>query len=148
MSGVADGVPSMATFDYVPDSLEPGLRRYDAKKLSDALAIDTTLEPTLVQQQFADEVDVNTIVRRFGITREMPFGTAEGVYADFSGVTDYQSALDKISDARERFMGLPPDVRERFNNDPGELIEFAQRVSPEEFDAAFAPVEPDPPVNT
>lgn len=91
----------------------------------------------LTQQHFAEEVDVNTIVRRFGITREMPFGQAEGVYGDFTGILDYDSALEKITEAQNKFMNLPAEVREKFRNDPAELIRQAGSMEEGAFVSQF-----------
>jgi len=129
--------------------LDGSLRSYDSGEVSDFTAKDTGRE-SLVQQHFADEVDINTIVRRFGLTRELPLGIAGGVYGDFTGITDYDSALEQIEWARAGVMALPAEVRERFDNNPGKMISFAQSVSEQEFQAAFAPppapggVEPPP----
>lgn len=95
-------------------------------------AIDTGTR-TVVQQHFQDEVDVNTIVRRFGLTREMPAGVAGGVYGDFTDISDYDSALARIRRADEGFMTLPPEVRERFGNDPSLLVRAASELSEAEF---------------
>lgn len=108
----------------------------DTGAWSDAHRTDTGSE-TFTQQHFAEEVDVNTIVRRFGITRSMPFGVMGGVYGDFSGVTDFESAKAMIVSADERFMKLPADIRERFGNDPSALIAFAQSVPEDEFLRSF-----------
>lgn len=94
---------------------------------------------TKTQQHFGDEVDINTIVRRFGITGQMPFGSAQGFYGDFTGITDYDDALDKIREAEEKFMKLPPDVRERFNNDPAEMVRQASSLEEAEFMARVTP---------
>lgn len=128
----------------------PGLRGYD----QDKILIDTGTV-TIVQQHLRDEVDVNTIVRRFGITHEMPSGREGGVYGDFSGITDYEGVVAAVEKARSGFMSLPADVRERFGNDPGRLVEFAHQVPEQEFLAAFvtppvvaapgAPLVNDPP---
>lgn len=104
-----------------------GFNGYDHAAFSDALGMDTGSE-SLVQQHYAEEVDINTIVRRFGMTREMPSGLPGGVYGDFSGITDYESAIAMIERAHEGFMTLPPDVRERFKNDPGELVRAMQEL--------------------
>lgn len=97
---------------------------------------------SLVQQHFKDEVDINTIVRRFGMTGEMPFGAAAGVYGDFTEVTDFASAKERIMRAEAGFMKLPADVRERFGNDPGAMVQFAQERGEDEFASLFvkAPV--------
>jgi len=91
---------------------------------------------TIVQQQFMDEVDINTIVRRFGLTREMPSGVEGGVYGDFTGISDYESALAAVERAQEGFMTLSPEVREKFANDPGEYLAHVAGMSDEELELA------------
>lgn len=110
----------------------PRLRGYDEKAVSAAHRVETG-EETLVQQQFRDEVDANTIVRRFGITREMPFGAAAGMYGDFTGLVDYESTVEALERARAAFMSLPLEVRERYGNDPGRLIRRAYEVPESDF---------------
>lgn len=121
----------------------PGLRGYSAKMVSDQNGLSWPDEG-LVHQAFAVEVDINTIVKRFGMTGNMPSGVAGGVYGDFTGISDYESAVEAVERARTGFMKLPPDVRERFKNDPGELIYFAQSVSEDEFMSAMEPSAPPP----
>lgn len=82
------------------------------------------LEPTRTQQQFKDEVDINTIVERFGLTGELPENVRVPVDGDFTQVTDYQGALNLILEAEAAFMEFPANVRERFSNDPAKLVEF------------------------
>lgn len=97
---------------------------------TDAVSRETGLvceEETRTQQQFAEECDINTIVRRFGLTGELPQDVKvplEGDYID--AVTDYQSALNMVIKADDSFMEMPADVRARFNNDPQRLMEFVQ----------------------
>lgn len=120
------------------------LHSYDTEAVSDATA-NPGGGPSLVQQQFGEEVDINTIVRRFGLTREMPSGVAGGVYGDFTGIQDYQDAVDRIERARAGFMTLAPEIRERFNNDPGELVSLAQSLPEGEF-VALISADPEVPV--
>lgn len=115
----------------------------DSKAWSDAHGVSTG-EESLVQQHFADEADVNTIVRRFGVTGAMPFGAAAGVYGDFSEVTDYESAKAMVDKADRGFLMLPPEVRERVGNDPGAMVKLAQEMSEDEFRAFLEPAKPDP----
>lgn len=118
------------------------LRGYDAKERSDLTSIETGSE-TRVQQQFAEEVDINTIVRRYGVSPARPLGYGgEGLYGDFTEITDYESAVARVEKVREGFMKLPPEVRERFDNDPGKLIRHAQDLREE--DLAFEPIVADP----
>lgn len=99
---------------------------------------------SVTQQSFKEEVDVNTIVRRFGMNAGIPKGVAEGVYGDFTGISSYEDAVAQIDRAHSGFMRLPPEVRERFANDPGRLVQFAGSASLEEFKAVFdaPPVAP------
>lgn len=114
-------------------------------------AVDTGRE-TYTQEQYANEVDINTIVRRFGLTREMPSGVAGGAYGDFTGIYDYESALAAVERARSGFLALDPEVRERFDNDPGRYIEYVDGLDDDELGpevggpAPVVPVEPVAPV--
>lgn len=101
--------------------------------------------PMLTQQHFTEEVDINTIVSRFGLTGEIP-RRMEGVYGDFSGISDYDSALETIRRTEERFMTLPAELRERFDNDPGALVRFVTERPESEVMSVFgaAPVESAP----
>jgi len=121
--------------------LDASLRSYDSREVSDFTATKND-GLSIVQQQFADEVNVNTIVRRFGLTRDMPSGKLGGVYGDFSGISGYEDAVAAIERARAGFMTLPADVREKFRNDPGRLISTVQDMTQEEFNAAYFPPKP------
>lgn len=83
-------------------------------------------EPTRTQQQFKDEVDINVLVARYGITGTMPQNPNVPGYGDFSGVFDYQTALNTIIAADRDFLTLPWDVRDRFANDPQKLLVFLE----------------------
>lgn len=122
------------------------LRGFDSREVSDLTSLHTGPE-TLVQQHFAVEQDINTIVRRFGLTSELPAQVSGGMYGDFTGVTDYDSAVARIARADEAFMALPADVRERFGNDPGQLIRLAQALPLEDFNARLASSVVVPPVD-
>jgi len=76
------------------------------------------------QQQFAEECDINTIVRRFGLDGELPSTVATPLSGDFTGVVDFQTAMNLVRKAEESFATLPARLRSRFNHDPGELIAF------------------------
>lgn len=121
------------------------LRAYDARAVSKSVATSTGLE-TMVQKQFVEEVDINTIVRRFGITRQMPSGVEGGVYGDFTGITDFESAQAAVERAREGFMALSPDVRERFQNDPGLYLDYVDQLADDEIGPEVGgPARPAPP---
>lgn len=84
----------------------------------------TCLDPSLAQQQFLEESDINTIVERFGLNGELPEVVRVPQYGDFDQVRDFQSAMNAVRQAEEAFMELPAKVRARFENDPQRLLEF------------------------
>lgn len=81
-------------------------------------------DDSLAVQSERDECDINTIVRRFGLTGVLPSGVRQPTYGDFVGVSDYQSALAVIESADESFYAMPADVRARFGNDPAQFVDF------------------------
>lgn len=99
---------------------------YDVDAASDESGLKCE-EPTLAQQHFADECDINTIVRRFGLDGELPVGVRMPTYGDFTGVVDYHSAANAIALANEAFDGLPAVVRARFQNDPALFVDFCSK---------------------
>jgi len=111
------------------DKKVPFLRtpyNYDVDKVSDETGL-TCPEPTLAQQNFKDECDINHIVRQFGLTGELPGQTISPQYGDFTGVLDYHSAVNAVLAAQDEFMELPAQMRARFDNDPAKLIDFLDK---------------------
>lgn len=83
-------------------------------------------EPTLTQQQFLEESNINTIAERFGLTGMLPVNQRAPQYGDFCGVNDFQSAMNAIRRAEESFMAMPALVRERFGHDPQQFLAFCE----------------------
>lgn len=83
-------------------------------------------KPSRVKREFREDADINTIVRRFGLTGSLPPARAVPQYGDFSEVMDFHSAMNAIRSSQEAFDSLPAQVRDRFANDPGRLLEFLQ----------------------
>lgn len=83
-------------------------------------------DPSLAQQHMKDECDINIIVERFGVTGQLPVRAIEPSYGDFSGVSDYHTALNKIKAADEAFMALPAKLRAKFDHDPNALLNFLE----------------------
>ena len=102
-------VRSPYNYDVMEVSNETGLRCEDV---------------SLAVQDQRDEVDINTIVRRFGLTGQLPEDIRAPEYGDFTGVSDYQSALNAVMEADSEFNRMPAELRARFNNDPQLLLEF------------------------
>lgn len=96
---------------------------YDKNAASDESGLACE-EPSLAQQHFKDECDINNILRQFNITGLLPQSPLSPRYGDFSGITDYHSALNAVIAAEDQFMALPAEIRARFQNDPEALINF------------------------
>lgn len=86
--------------------------------------INCSDDPGKTQQHFKDEVDINTIVERFGLTGELPQVVQVPQYADYEGIFDFQTAMNAVRHAQEGFMELPAKLRARFDNDPQKLLTF------------------------
>lgn len=96
---------------------------YDRDAASDDSGIACP-EPTLAQQQFREDSDINTIVKRFNLTGELPQGLTVPRYGDFTEVSDYHSALNLVKAADAAFLELPAHIRARFNHDAGAFVDF------------------------
>ncbi|WNK12800.1 MAG: internal scaffolding protein [Microvirus sp.] len=81
-------------------------------------------DPSRTVQDAAEDADINTIVRRFGLTGELPDGVAAPNYGDFTEVVDFHTAMIAVRKAEGTFMRMPAHVRARFENDPQLFLEF------------------------
>jgi phage internal scaffolding protein len=116
-------------YDVFQDSIDTGLE---------------CLEPTLAQQQFKDETDINILAERFGLTGTMPMNPGTPNYGDFSEVFDFQTSMNAIVKARQDFMALPPKLRKRFDNDPQQLLLFMEDPANRSEAVALGLVNPPP----
>lgn len=98
----------------------------DAKersKLSD-LAGFACVGDSMTVQADAVDADINVIMDKYARTGQLPPIKRLPSYGDFDGITDYREAIHAVRDAEELFMQLPAKVRSRFENDPGQFLEF------------------------
>lgn len=82
------------------------------------------MDPSRAVQSQKEESDINTIVKRFGLTGQLPANVRMPSYGDFTGVQSYQDCLNAVLEADKAFMTLPAHVRERFHNSPEKFVEF------------------------
>ena len=103
-------------------------RAYDTErdKLEAAACEIHCDDPSLTQQHFTEDADLNVIAKRFGLDNApMPPAPADPrYYGDFSMAPDLRTIMDRVNDARNHFMALPAKLRARFNNDPDTLWSF------------------------
>lgn len=97
---------------------------YDTDAASQASGLCCTDKEGMTQQQFKDECDINVIVERFGLTGQLPENPRIAQSGDFTGVFDFQTAMNQVRAAEEAFMEFPASIRYEFNNDPQRMIDF------------------------
>lgn len=114
--------------------------------------------PSMTRQEFAEECDINTIMRRYEGHGQGPGNLAsnvEPVYFDFasapSNLMDYMAFMQSTESA---FMSLSANVRREFDNDARLFVDFASNPANLETMRAWglappakppvAPVEPSP----
>ena len=95
---------------------------------SDAYGLRCEDESRAIQSA-EEESNINTIVRRFGLTGELPSDVAIPRTGDFIGAPDFHTAMNLVRQAQEEFLRVPADIRARFNNDPGRFISFFEDES-------------------
>lgn len=100
------------------------------------IMIDCSKDPVITKQSFADEVDINKIVARFektGMVEHINRGTP--FYGDVSELVDLKQAMEIVTTANDLFNGLSAEIRNRFANDPVQMVEFLQ--DPKNLDEAI-----------
>lgn len=97
---------------------------YDRNAVSRATATSMRGQVTRTQQSMQDECDINTIVRRFGLTGQLPDNARAPQYIDFEGVFDFQTAMNAVLEAERAFMDFPAETRKFFDNDPQQMLQF------------------------
>lgn len=96
---------------------------YDPAEVSNATGLRCE-DPSLAVQSQKDEADINTIVRNFGITGQLPVGVKPPIYEDFDEVIDYRTAIERAREAEASFLAMPSDLRARLNHDPQAFLEY------------------------
>lgn len=98
--------------------------------------------PSMTQQQFKDEADINYIVSMYDSSGVMPTFHGDGqpaqpVFGDFTSLPDNaQEMYNLMIEAKNNFDNLPLEVRKHFNYDPAAFLEFAD--NPENLDELVA----------
>lgn len=82
-------------------------------------------DESLTQQSDAKDCDINIIMKRYGVTGQLPQVTVQPMYGDFTDVTDYREAVERIKAADTLFAQIPAKVRKEFDNNPAKFFAFA-----------------------
>lgn len=84
-------------------------------------------EPSLTQQHFAEECDINVILARVAKGAQVShLNPRMPMYGDFTGIPVGREAFDFVRRAGDAFMSLDWQTRERFGNDPRKLLDFLE----------------------
>lgn len=93
--------------------------------------VDFKDSPSLTRQEFAEEANVNNLMKRYALTGSFydPLGhpsksLRKPMFGDFTQFGDFQESQNRVIAAMEAFDSLPVELRKRFNYDPQALIEF------------------------
>lgn len=98
--------------------------------------------PSMTQQQFKDEADINYIVSMYDSSGVMPTFHGDGqpaqpIFGDFALLPDNaQEMYNRMIEAKNNFDNLPLEVRKRFNYNPAAFLEFVD--NPENLDELVA----------
>ena len=85
----------------------------------------TFTEPSRTKQSDLEACDINNIMARYAATGVVDhFAAGQPLYGDFSEVEDYQTSLEKVISAEERFNSLPSELRKKFDYNPQNMIDF------------------------
>jgi len=99
------------------------LYNYDTQVESDACSVKD-FGPSMTVQSQVEDVDMNVIMARFGVTQKMPEGFATPMYGDFEEVIDFRTANERVIAARQAFESMPWQLKDRFAHDPQRLLAF------------------------
>jgi len=76
------------------------------------------------EQSHKKECDVNMIIKKYDKTGLINhIQTIEGKFGDVSGI-EFQAMQERVASAKSSFAALPTEIRQRFKNDPAELLKF------------------------
>lgn len=92
------------------------------------VGIDCSVEPSMTQQNFKDECDINNIMARYETTGLIEFrnDVESGRYLDLASAVDFHTAQNLVIAAQDAFMSIPPDIRAKFDNDAAKFLAFVE----------------------
>lgn len=87
--------------------------------------IQPTNDEIRTKQGMKDEVNINSIIKRWRDGIPLPENHRNPQYGDFTGVGDFHEMMGKVDEAREEFMRLPSEIRREVGQDVGVFLEMA-----------------------
>jgi len=75
----------------------------------------------------AAQCDINVIMAHYKKTGLISHFAPQGArYEDLPDQSDYHQAMNMVTEAQRSFEALPAEIRDRFYNDPGRLLQFLE----------------------
>jgi len=101
--------------------------------------------PGRTKQEFKKESLMKTIMDRYNKGEFVESRRMDNPrYGDFSSGADYHQVCNQVLAAKAEFMELPAKIRDRFHNDPGNLLEFLGNPENAEEALKLGLTEPSP----
>lgn len=100
-------------------------------------------EPSRTRQEFADEADINNLVKRYQQTgyfydpNQRPSSILPQ-FGDFSNLPDFATVQNAIIAGQNAFNQLPVQIRARFNDDPNAFAAWVSASSEEDVGTLLA----------
>ncbi len=78
------------------------------------------------KQSFANECDINNIMRKFQKTGAVSHLNRYGAEYGYATSLDFAESMRVVTKGQEMFNDLPSSIRSRFGNDPALFLDFVQ----------------------
>lgn len=89
-------------------------------------------EPSLTVQSCAADTDINNLIARYNSTgsfhSSLDVPSSPPSFEDLCDAPTYHEAMNALVTVQDSFSQLPAALRDRFRNDPSQLLEFLADV--------------------
>lgn len=111
-----------------------------------------TVGPSMTDQSFTDECNINNVILRFAGTGELPprINARTAEFLDVSDVPELREALEMAKNGNEFFQSLPDQVKQAVGYDPVRLLDALdehQRLRASSTPDVSTPTPATPPVS-
>jgi phage internal scaffolding protein len=90
------------------------------------VVVDFSKSKSRTRQAHKDECDINRIINKYQRTGTLSWTNKYAAkYGDVTS-TDFQSAMDTLIQTQEMFEELPSTIRNRFQNNPSQFLDYVQ----------------------
>lgn len=80
----------------------------------------------MTKPEFKESCDINFILAKYHNNGILPIMKSPALFGDYSNALDFHQAQEIVRKAMEQFEELPSKLRDRFQNDPAQFLEFME----------------------